>query len=245
MPNPDNPAEETPNPGVEEPPITPDPETPPAPETPEAPAPATADQMAETNRVLREVADSLKSKPGQAAPSQAQVRELIKEKTGLSDAGIDWVMQFNRDTVIAAVSPISEKMAWTELRSSKAGTAFPITPEIEKAMKDELKQYAPELQGDGVLLEKIYLIEIGKQAIKAPAAPRTPASNPPNPVVRRTIVTNNPNPAGGNGGGNTPAPAGSQLSDDEKRTARKMGVSEAEYSKWKKTTVIQPAAVQS
>lgn len=237
MPN-SNPEDDIPKPPVEEPPAQPDPEEPPH----EAPAPASADQVAETNRILKDVAEHLKNTPGESAPSQEKIRDIIREKTGMSDAGIDWVMQFNRATVTAAVAPLSEKLAWGELRSSKASTAFPITAELEKGMKEELKQYPAQSQGDSVLLEKVYLMEIGKQQLKAPKAPSAPSSNQPNPIVRRTIVNNNPNPAG-NGGGATPAkPAESQLSQEEKDTARKMHIPEAEYLKWKKTTVVTPVA---
>lgn len=232
-------------PGVEDPPINPDPET------PEPAAPATAEQFTETNRLLKEIGDKL-NKPGAEAPSADQVRALIKEKTGLSEAGIDWVMKLNRETAIAAVAPLAEKLAWSELRSTKANTPYPITKEIEDGMKEELKQYPEHMQGDSVLLEKVYLMELGKQGVAgklAPkaAAPANPNPNPtpaPNPVVRRTIVSNNPNPAGGNGGGGGNTPPASKLNADEKEAARKMGVSEADYEKWKGTTIITPVGAK-
>lgn len=212
----------------------------PAPETP-APKPATAEQAAETNRILQEMAESLRAKPGSAAPSTEQMRALIKEKTGLSDEGIDWVMTLNRQTVTAAVAPLGEKLSWNEIVQAKAGSKHPISGDIEKEMKEELKQYPKEMLSDGVLLEKVYLMAIGKAALKAPAKPATPAA-PNDPVIRRTIVNNNPAPGGAGGGGSgAPAPA-NQLSQEEKDVARKMGCSEADYQKWKKTTIITPVA---
>lgn len=216
--------------------VTPPPETPETPpETPPATPPAapTAEQVAETNRILQQVLDRTKAT---VAPvqSEADVRAQIREKTGLSEEGIDWVMRLNRDSVVSAVAPLAEKVAWSELRQAKASTPFPLTPDIEKGMKAELEAYDVGVRGNAVLLEKVYLVEVGKQALRTPAA--TPA--PTQPIVGRRIVTNNPTPGGAAGAGVSPAAKTPTLTDQEKTTARKMGVSEADYAKYKDNPAI-------
>ncbi len=205
--------------------------------SPAAPA-VTQDQMAKTNEILQSIQERLK--PTETPPpSHDDVRKVIKEKTGLSDAGVDWVIQMNREAVTSAVAPLQEKMAWNEIKSAKGSTSFPVTPEIEKAMQEELKQYPVHLRGDPVLLEKVYYVEVGKAAAKGNFPKKVDDSA--DPVVRRTIVNNNPNPAG-NSSSSAPA-GGTKLSDQEKDVARKMGVSEADYARYKGNPVVwEPVA---
>lgn len=221
----ENPADQT-NTEVIDPPVTE--------EAPKTESAATKEQVEQTNEILKGIQDQLKPK-AEAAPNQDQVREMIKEKTGLSDAGVDWVIQMNRDSVSAAIAPVQEKMAWNEIKSSKASTPFPVTPEIEKAMQEELKQYPIQMRGDPVLLEKVYYVEVGKAAAKGQIPKK--GDDAPNPVVRRTIVNNNPNPAG-NSAASQAASAASKLSDQEKAIAKKMGVSEVDYAKSKGNPVV-------
>lgn len=209
---------------------------PPTTET-ETPPAATKDQIDQTNEILKDIQTKLAPK-SETAPNQDQVRTMIKEKTGLSDAGVDWVIQMNRESVTSAVAPLQEKMAWNEIKSSKSSTAFPVTPEIEKAMQEELKQYPIQMRGDPVLLEKVYYVEVGKAAAKG-NIPRKTDDNQ-NPVIRRTIVSNNPAP-GSNSGGAPAANAASKLTDQEKDVARKMGVSEIDYAKHKGNPVVWEA----
>lgn len=208
---------------IEEPGINKEPVIePPVVETPAAP---TGAQVEETNRILKEVGERLKDKPA-SGPTHEQVREAIKNATGLSDGGIDWVMNFNREAVSGAVAPLAEKVAWSELRAQKAGSAYPITAEIEKEMKEELESYPVEKRGDPVLLEKVHRLAIGTLQMKSPKpAAKTPE---PNPVIGRRIVTNNPPPAGGSGANEIKTKT-AVLTDDEKSIARKMGVSEVDY----------------
>ena len=72
------------------------------------PAAPTAAQVEETNRILKEVGERLKP-PAGGGPTRDQVRDIIREKTGLSDAGIDWVMEFNRESVVGAVAPLASR----------------------------------------------------------------------------------------------------------------------------------------
>lgn len=134
--------------------------------------------------------------------------------------------------IMNVVAPIGEKVAWMELKTNKAGTTTPITPEIEKEMKEELKNYPPHAQGDSVLLEKVYRMAVGTIQLKPKAA--APAA----PIGRR-IVSNNPSPAGNGGAGGEPKnDAVSSLTDQERTIARKMNCSESEYAKWKGNPVI-------
>ena len=201
----------------------------------EIPPSATAAQVDETNRILKDVQDKLSRTSSDKAPTRNQVRELIREKTGLSDASIDWVMNLNREVVTSAVAPLEEKIAWSDLKSSKSGTSHPVTSDIEKEMKEELKEYPAERRGDSVLLEKVYLLAIGKLQVKGT---KSDTSNT-NPVVGRRIVSNNPTPGGNGGGSKTPDKTAAKLSDEEKTIARKMGVSEVDYAKYKGNPVIQ------
>lgn len=196
----------------------------------------THEQIAETNRIIKDVQEKLSKTPGQQTPDQNQVREMIKQKTGLSNEGIEWVMNLNREVVSSAVAPLQEKLAWSDLKSSKASTHFPINAEIEKEMKEELKAYPVDKRGDPVLLDKVYLLAIGKIHTS-----RKPDQTQENPVIGRRIVTNNPNPAGSNSGGSNKSnnSSVSKLSDQEKTIARKMGVSEADYAKYKQSPIIQ------
>lgn len=206
------------------------------PKTPEAP---TQDQIDKTNELLKDIQTKVTPKEPQVpAPSQEQVREMIKEKTGLSDAGVDWVIQMNRESVTAAVAPLQEKMAWSELRTAKSSGQYPVTPEIEKAMKEELKQYPVHLQGDSVLLEKVYAMSVGQLAIKGTLPkPNADPARSDNPVIRRTIVNNNPAPAGNNPSNPAASPE-SKLSDQERVVAKKMGISAADYAKSKANPVV-------
>lgn len=212
-----------------------------APPAPEAPASPTREQVEETNRILKDVQEKLGRAPGApSGPTQDQMREMIREKTGLSDAGIDWVMQMNRDAVMGAVAPVASDLAWMKMKSAKASTSFPISEEVEKEMTEELKTYPPASKGDPVLLEKVYLMSIGKIQMRAPKAPPAPAASaaPPSPIVGRRIVSNNPAPAGNsNGAAPKPSPSAS-LSDQEKIIARKMNCSEVDYAKYKGNPAI-------
>lgn len=201
------------------------------------PAGPTAEQVEKTNEILKEVSERLKEKPAEG-PTQDKVREIIKAQTGLSDAGIDWVMKFNREMVNGAVAPLAEKVAWSELRAAKANSTFPITPEIEKEMQEELKNYPAQNRGDPVLLEKVHRLAVGTLQMKAPK--EAPKRADTNPVIGRRIVTNNPAPASGAGTGGA-APKGPVLTDEEKTVARKMGVSEADYAKHKGNPAITGA----
>lgn len=199
-----------------------------------SPPAATAAQVEDVNRILKEVNEKLPT-PEKPGPTKDQIREMIRTKTGLSDEGINWVMDFNRNTVTEAMAPIQQKLAFGDLKTSKASSPFPVTDEIEKGIKEELKGYPVSAHGDSVLLEKIYWIEVGKAAARG-AKPSSPKTETTTPVVGRRIVSDNPNPAGNNG--NAAKSSGTKLTDEEKSIAKKMGVPEAEYEKYKGSPAI-------
>lgn len=201
--------------------------------TEEAPAStgATSQEVTDkTNEILTEIKEKLNSTPKADQPSQQeirnQIRERIKNETQMTDQQLDYV----DNMVMAAVAPIKAELTVSRWISSK-GTD--ITPEIEKGIKEELKQYPANAQNDPILLEKILLMEQGKQYRKVKSAPAKPAAASTESVAGRRIV---PAPATGLGEGSSSTK--NNLSDDEKLAARKMSMTEDEYIKAKSTKVI-------
>jgi len=124
---------------------------------------------------------------------------------------------------------VKETLAKNELKAE-----FPDFKDHEKAIDAELSQYDPVKRGDKVLIRKIYFMTKGEAVTKAPKKEVTDG------VTRERISgAGEPSAVGQGGGGGSSAP---KLSDEEKNAARKMGVSEADYHKWKGTTIIQPAS---
>lgn len=166
--------------------------------------------------------------PPVATPSQEQVRQTVKEQTGLNDAAID--------LIVNTVAPVGERVAWMDIKTAKEGTSMPINTEIEKEMKDELKNYPADQRANPILLEKVYRMAVGSLSLKTPKAPATP-----NPIIGRRIVTNHPSPAGAGTTGDESGSKKTELSQDEKTICQKMGIKEADYMKHKGSTAIPVA----
>lgn len=202
-------------------------------------------------KALNEVKDAL-TKPNQPAPTAAEIRAALKEKTGFSDAQLDVVEQMTRAAATSSskrTAELEEKVAWNDFKDEIGGK---IDPAIEKMMKEELKQYEVELRGDKVLLKKVYYLAKGIIAEKVEKAKKDDPNNNDklnndSKIEGRRIVNDSPGSATGlenNGKGNK---SGAEtLTDDEKTISRKMGISEADYAKSKESKIVgerKPAAV--
>ena len=185
---------------------------------------------------IKEVKEAL-TKSDRPAPSRQQIRDMLKDKTGFTDAQLDVVEQMQAaSTTISSkkVAELQEKVAWAEFKDEVGGR---LDSGLEKIMKEELSQYEPELRGDKVLIKKVFYLAKGIMAEKIEKAKKADVNNADN-IVGRKIVDNTPGSASGLDGGAKPAGKTNDLSDDEKIVAKKMGVTEDDYAKSKTTKII-------
>jgi len=191
---------------------------------------------------LKEVKEALTTK-NNPVPTRAEIRAALKEKTGFSDAQLDVVEQMQAASLNASnkkTAELQEKVTWNEFEKEIGGN---IDPAVEKIMKEELKQYDVESRGDKVLLQKVYYMSLGIQADKIAKARKADpnASDKPNDnpkIEGRTIVETNKGSVQSLESGQKSNANGSQLTDDEKVVAAKMGVSEGDYAKAKTTKIV-------
>ena len=191
---------------------------------------------------MNDIKESLQ-KPGEPAPSKAEIRAALKEKTGFTDAQLDVVEMMNAAVAKQSskkTAELQEKVTWNEFDKEIGGIPAP----IEKLMKEELSQYDAEAKGDKVLLKKVYYLALGIQADKiAKQKKEDPNANDKlndneNIVGRKIVETNKGSVTGLENDGKPKGNAGSQLSDDEKIVSAKMGISQDEYARAKTTKIV-------
>jgi len=195
----------------------------------------------QTTEILKEIRDKMSTPapsapaapPPPAGPTREEIRERIKAQTGYTDAQLDFHEQSMQSVVSAATAPLQEKVAWAELKEEVGK----IDPEIEKEMREELKQYPANLKGDKVLLQKVYDMSWARVNRKKMAAnPPPPKSDdtgesmPDNVVSRRIVSPNQGSSQGLSTGGSKSGP---KLSDDERKVAKRFNMTDEEYAKFK------------
>lgn len=193
---------------------------------------------------LKEVKEELRSK-GESAPTRAQIREALKEKTGFTDAQLDVVEQMQAAAANHSSKKVAEleaKVVWNDFEKEMGGK---IDPSLEKIMRDELKQYDVQAQGDKVLLQKIYYMSLGIQADRQAKARKADPNandklNESDKIERRTIVETNKGSVQGleTNGKSTSKTGADSLTDDEKIIASKMGISANDYAKAKESKIV-------
>lgn len=193
---------------------------------------------------LKEVKEEL-TKKGDPAPTRAQIREALKEKTGFTDAQLDVVEQMQAAAAnhnSKQVAELQAKVVWNDFEKERGGK---IEASLEKIMKDELKNYDISAQGDKVLLEKVYYMSLGILADKAAKAKKADPNandklNESEKIERRTIVETNKGSVQSletgakKGGGNL----ADSLTDDEKNMSIKMGIKPEDYAKAKQSKIV-------
>lgn len=197
-------------------------------ETPETPAP-TPDALARMEQTVKEIKDKMNAPKDAPSPEQIRlaVREKIKAETGMTDKQLD----FMDNRIVQIVAPLQAKTVYNEWKDSKGAD---LTPEIEKNVKEYLSKYPEQHQGDPVLLDNIFYMELGKATAAArkknPAAPATPAApSSTSPVIGRRIVPTPP-PAASLTGGGAPKTGASTLTKEELAVAAKMRMTPEEYA---------------
>ena len=160
--------------------------------------------------------------PKPAQPTYEQIRQDIKERTGWTDAQVD----FHLESLQNAQAVPMEKLTWMELEKR-----FPDLETYRADMNEELKAYPAARRGDPVLLEKIYFMSKGRKMDQTPR--QVPSSNGnPSParstdVVQRRVAQPFPGSVPSQDTGNR-APS-KTLSTEQKELARRMGVPEERY----------------
>ena len=190
-------------------------------------------QTNEVAEALKEIRDSLKQTPEQPQLTPEQIREQIKERTGMTDAQIDFYEQSTRQAVTSAVAPLQEKLAWSELRQEFGE----IDADIKEEMEKELKQYPPNMRGDSVLLRKVYKLaaydKLAANKSKQPAAPVMEDN-----VISRRIVS--PSIGSSQSLSSNAGQSTVRLSDDEKKMVQRyFGGDVKSYMKHKNTDRIE------
>lgn len=193
---------------------------------------------------LKEVKEELRAK-GDPAPTRAQIREALKEKTGFTDAQLDVVEQMQAAAANHSSKKVAEleaKVVWNDFEKERGGK---IEASLEKIMKDELKNYDISAQGDKVLLEKVYYMSLGILADKAAKAKKADPNandklNESEKIERRTIVETNKGSVQSletgtkKNGGNL----ADSLTEDEKSMSIKMGIKPEDYAKAKQSKIV-------
>lgn len=193
-------------------------------------------------KVLNDIKENLK-KPGEKPPSREEIRAALKEKTGFTDAQLDVVDMMTQSVAKESAkktAELQEKVTWSEFKEEIGG----IDPAIEKLMKEELTQYDASAKGDKVLLKKVYFLakgiqadQIAKQKKADPNANDKP-NDAENIVGRKIVETNKGSVSGLENNGKPSGNPADKLSDDEKITAQKMGISSEEYARAKSTKIV-------
>lgn len=193
-------------------------------------------------KILTDIKESL-TKPGEPAPSKAEIRAALKDKTGFTDAQLDVVEMMNKAVANQSNKKTAElqaKVTWNEFEKEIGG----IDPAVDKLMKEELAQYDAEAKGDKVLLKKVYYLALGIQADKIAKQKKSDpnANDKPNDaeniVGRKIVETNKGSVSGLENDGKPKGSPGAQLSDDEKTVSAKMGISQEEYARAKSTKIV-------
>lgn len=209
----------------------PDPEKPaetPGEETPAGTEKPSDAQLAEAIKITKEIKEKLDKGDTPALPTASEFVERIKQETGMTDPQIAFVT----NVVQNGMAPVKETLAKNELRAE-----FEDFKDHEKAIDAELAQYDAVKRGDKSLIRKIYFMTKGEAVTKNPPKKDVVVDS----TVTRERISGAGEPSATSLGGGSPG-GGTKLSDEEKVTARKMGVSESDYQKWKGTTIIQPAS---
>lgn len=192
-----------------------------------------------TEKIVQEIKDKLDGK-AQPTPEQmrAFIRDKIKKDTSMTDAQIDYMDQ--RINEVAA--PLYAKDTFNEWKETVSDH---LTPDVEKEIKEELKQYPSSSQTDKVLLNKILWMTLGKREASGKKAPIVTKKEetivnqggPANPVIGRKIVPTHGS-ATGLATGTASKTGAASLTEAERVVARKMRMTEEEYAHAKTSPVI-------
>lgn len=175
-------------------------------------------KAAEALKIAKELEDKVRaSKPVEEEVPDVDPADLLhspefrakaKEATGMTDAQIDFVVK-----TAAAASANSNSSTAIE----KVAAAHPADfGRYRTAIEKELQKYPAEKRGNKEIIEKLYYVEKGKDSEK----------NNGRNNSRSNIRSNGPTNTGLNNDDNNHT---SELSDDERRVARKYGMSDKEY----------------
>ncbi len=204
-----------------------------------APAPAAASMPPPTSeqtvQILKEINQKLSAPAPSGAPAltREEIRERIKEQTGMTDAQLDFHESSIQTIVSSAVAPLQEKVAWSELKEEVGK----IDPAVQAEMMKELSQYPARMRGDKILLEKIYDMTLGRMARSKGGNLKPSVTKPEDTVIDRKIVSEHQPSSTGLSGGS--GPSKTKLSEEEKAVARKMRMSEEDYQKFKSNEAIE------
>lgn len=204
----------------------------------------TPDAEQRIEKIVQGIKDGLKEKPAEDknAPSQEQIRKAwvaqVAKQTGMTEAQIEYME--NRLAVV--IAPYEAKEAFSTWKDSKGDL---VTPDIEKSMKEYLKQYNPVQLRDKTLLDNVLAMELGKQMMKGKTVQNKPVGGAATTTTettrinpRRTIVPTTPAPATSLTGAPLGKNGAASLTKEELEVARKMRISPEEYAQSKQTIVI-------
>jgi hypothetical protein len=188
------------------------------------------DKAAEALRIAKELEEKLKKPITEEPVDQTDIdpAELLndpnfkakaKETTGMTDAQVEFTIR----TAQAAASAGNAKAALAEVK-----LRHPDFAKHEKAIMLELKNYPSDKRGNATIIEKLYYVERGKEYEK---------NNGTKPAVGGMPIRGG-NPTGqgldndGGRGGN------GSLTEEERYVAKRMNISEKDYTKSKGTKLI-------
>lgn len=192
------------------------------------------EDLKEVLDITRQVRDKLSETEPAKGLSSADLREQIKEQTGMTDSQIDFTLNTANNAALNAAGPAMAELAIANMYRDK-----PDFKEFEKDVRDELEKYPLAKRGDKELIEKIYFMSKGKR-MSTTSTSKSTNHRPENPrgAVNKRIVSDGGISDRDLGGADNGRADSKELTQAEKTVARKMGLSEKEYARAKNETII-------